>query len=340
MSAQQSLVYSLVKKIILFAFFAVVFTGVAYAAMPSSFHTGRITLSAESEYFWTKSNYDDVGVSRPLPSSNSYSNLTNTFAATYFKEGGWALTGGAGFAYASSSSLEDRTSGKITNFLARAQKLISFSPLRLVPQADLVATTQRVSPETDEVLSHEGAHSVRIGSWLTYDFRLIRTYGYAGFDYRDDGRSSLLPWAGGLGFKTTPWSFTIELNGYQSLTDDEYTDTPLQRTIVTNKVSAGSLRYYSVNPNLIEARAQGGFKFADNYNFNFGYAQTLAGENTAEGQSVFLGLTYNIDTSVTDTQKAASNMSPNESKQQKLKQKRFEPLIEEDYDETLFEEEL
>lgn len=353
MPAKQSLIYLLVhvKKLILFLLFTIVFTRVAHAAMPPPFRTGRITLSADSEYFWTKSNYDENGASQNLLSDNSYSNLTNTFGAAYFISGGWALTGGARFAYASSKSLEDRTNGEITNFFMCTKKLISFSKLRFIPEAELTISTQKIAPETDSVLTNEGVHSVRVGSGVTYDFWKIRTYGYVGLDYRDDGRSSLLPWAGGLGLKNSQWFFSAELNGYQSITDDDYTDSPLQRAAVTSKVSGGSLRYYSVNPNLIEARIQAGFDFANNYNLNFGYAHTLAGENTAIGQTVLVGFAYNIHTTVSDTQKTTrrqriesdsrlgkGTMDTDEAEEQKLRQKNFEPLIEEDYDETLFED--
>lgn len=338
----------MMKQFILFTIFIFVFSRVTHAALPPSFRTGRITLQLESEYFKTDANYDLDGESQKLLSDNNYTNIANTFTGTYFLDGGWSLGGGFGYAYATSESIENRTNGKLTHLLARGQKLFAISLFRLIPEVELTMTTDKIEEDRDEVLTSEGTNGIKAGTWLTMDVWRFRAYGYAGFDYRDDGRAGLMPWRGGLALRQAKWFFSGEMGGIETITDDEYIDSRFERTLITSRTNAGSLRYYSVNPRLVEMRALAGFEILSNLQLSLGYGQTLIGKSTADGQSLFLALTYNIETQagaspVTDSPRATRKLiHQDDVKSRKARQKdeEFEPEIENDYDDSLFEEDL
>ncbi len=319
--------------------------------MPPAFHTGRLSLTADAEYFWTSANYDDEGESDKLFNDGSYKNLSTVYGATYFFPDGWSLGGGLGYAYAQSDGFENRSNGVFTHIYVLGQKLFSFSPVRLIPEVKATISFDEVDRDGDEVLASDGANELLLGSWLTYDFWRLRSYGYLGYNYRDDGRSSLMPWRLGLGFRQTTFNFSGELTGAESITDDDYTDNRFERTQVTSQVDASSLRYYSVNPRWIEMRLQGGVEFIDNWTFNLGFAKTISGENTADGQSAFLNLTWNIETEeptkptrTRPSYNVKEEPSARQNQDQEVRPRRdsdkqqeeFQPLLEDDYN-SVFE---
>jgi hypothetical protein len=328
---------------IISAFLPFAFVLVTHAAMPPSFRTGRVSLQIDSEYFWTQSNYNIEGESIDLPTNQSYKNLSNTLSGTYFLPQGWATSGGFGYAYVSSESFENRTNGALTQLFARAQKLFAFSIFRLIPEVEVTATLDPIEEDQDDVLTHEGANTAKVGSWLTIDISRLRIYGFAGYEYRDGGRASLIPWNAGVGFRAAKWQFFAEANGAEVFEDDTHVGNRIERVQVTNRVSAGSLRYYSVNPQWIEARVQAGYEIQYNTLLSLGYGQTIMGKNTADGRSLFLTLTYNIDSQLMSPGLEESSEYENTKKPLKdLKSvdEEFEPEIEQDYDESLFEEDL
>ncbi|OFZ15933.1 MAG: hypothetical protein A2Z20_10760 [Bdellovibrionales bacterium RBG_16_40_8] len=272
------------------------------AALPSLyFKPGRIELKADSEYFWTTSNYDTSGTSQSLPDSNSYKNVTTKLDGLMYTQANWALGGGVGFAYAESvAAVDTRTNNQLTDVHLRVQKPISKDFLGsdnffLLPEAEALFFLSKIDKNStsDDVLTGEGANELKIGTWVAYRIRSFFVYGFIGYNNRDDDRSALLPWRVGINWQKTRFYFSGEIGGYKSISDDSYVNQRFERINVTSIRDAGSFRYYSVNPSLIEARIEVAFRISNSLGIYGGYSKTISGESTADGQSILAGLTYN-----------------------------------------------
>lgn len=332
------------KNLILAVIFLIAFNEFSHAAMPPYFKPGQFRISGRSDYFWTNANYDEFGKKENLSGSNEYNNLTNTFDGTYFFTNSLALIGGLNFSYAKSAgTIEDRTNSEITDVHARAMYKFSTSIMSLIPEFEAVLAMNPVDPLGDTVLTNEGVNTFKAGSWLYSSFRSIpiKVYGYLGYQYRDEGRSALMPWTAGLGWRGRRWLPSFEVGGYESISPDEYSNSRFQREFVTANVNAGSLRYYSVEPRLIESRFELAYAITRNFVLTGGLTYSLMGESTAQGQSVFVGLDYNFSPATTKLERAYNTKSPEgrKSREHSERLKKFEFNLEEDYDESLFEDE-
>jgi len=329
----------------------------SFAALPSAFRPGRFRFSAETEYFSTKANYDKDGEKVDLPTNESYSVLTNSFDAAMYTDSRMAWSAGVGYAYAKStdSFSVDRTNGVFTDAHASVQKLIALSAFRLIPEIQVLFPFKEIDPNGDEVLTNEGVTTIKAGSWAAFPLGPVKLYGYAGYENRGDGRSALLPWLVGLDWKaTSAWSLDAEIGGFRSISDDEFkaNDQTIRRTSVTNKVDGGSLRYYSVNPNLTDVKIEARFAASRDFTIQAGLAQTLAGQNTAQGMTILVGVALNMDPPAIIDQEARRRAAPTrhaESKSRKRGEKekglddgydepkdQFTPTIEEEYNDRDF----
>ena len=197
--------------------------------------------------------------------------------------------------------------------------------------------------------------TIKAGSWAAFPLGPVKLYGYAGYENRGDGRSALLPWLVGLDWKaTSAWSLDAEIGGFRSISDDEFkaNDQTIRRTSVTNKVDGGSLRYYSVNPNLTDVKIEARFAASRDFTIQAGLAQTLAGQNTAQGMTILVGVALNMDPPAIIDQEARRRAAPTrhaESKSRKRGEKekglddgydepkdQFTPTIEEEYNDRDF----
>ncbi|MCB0350062.1 MAG: hypothetical protein KDD38_02690 [Bdellovibrionales bacterium] len=305
----------------------------AFAAMPPYFKPGQFQLTEHSEYFWTTSNYDEFGEIRNLTGNNSYSNLTNQLDGTYFISDALALRTGANISYAkSTSTIEDRSNSELSSLHGQVMYKFVTPLISFIPDLDITLSLTEIDPQGDNVLTGEGVNTFKVGSWALAQLGLLRLrgYGYIGYEYRDGGRSALIPWTAGLSWRGRRLRPSFEISGYNSASDDEYISSRFNRELVTSTVNAGSLRYYSVNPNLIQARAELTYQATHNFSISAGASSSLKGESTAKGESVFFALAYSF---------SPHTSKPSQPDTRSERQKKFEFKLEEDYDETLFEDE-
>ena len=73
----------------------------------------------------------------------------------------------------------------------------------------------------------------------------FQPFAFAGYEYRDGGRSALLPYSVGLHFRPNQWWIQAEYRGFTSISDDGDSDSNsrLLRTRYSNLVNGGSFRY-------------------------------------------------------------------------------------------------
>jgi hypothetical protein len=294
------------------------------------------------QYLNTSANFDSEGDEIDMTGSFGYKNITTSLDGTYYFGGGWAANAGLRFANAESSSpAEERSNSALTDVHVYGQKLLSWSRIRFVPEVGVLFTTDEITQTQDDVFLSEAVNVYSAGSWIISDLRYFKAYGFLGYDYRDDGRSNLLPWTAGLAFRASRAALLAEMGGYKSVANDEDTDTPneLLRRNQNNLVNGTSLRYYSVNPDLTEIRLQAHYAFSREFSIFGGASYALMGKNTASGQVFNIGLTYNLDTAdprLAKKRKPVRKWQRGDKVEDEI-DAAFEPLVEEDYDETLFE---
>lgn len=307
-----------------------------FAAMPPLHASKKIKLSMENSYFNTSSNFNGSGEVSELSAGHSYSLINSKIQGSYFFLNNWVAFAGANYSYAkSSNTTDDRTNGEVTSLFFGGRKIFQHGRFLLAPEAEAILSLMEVDPQGDEVLTSEGAHMATLGAWTTYDIWLMQPYAYIGYTYRDDGRSSLLPWRVGVQKKLSRWTFDIGVYGYRSITDDEYTDSPAQRQNVTALVDGGSYRFYSINPSLTEVQMMVWHSW-DRFSLAGGATHTLEGKNAARGQTYLLSLSYDWGAANKTLKKRTRRSTTTRPKPTTPKE--FQPAVETGYDEDLFDE--
>lgn len=173
--------------------------------------------------------------------------------------------------------------------------------------------------------------SVSGGLWLVKDFGSFYIYLSGFYLYRDEGRSHLLPWSLGTEFDFNGFYVGAEGYGFESVTDDEETSTPTNKTTITNRVNAGSLTYYAVNPQEIAAKVWFGIDFSKYFRTNLVYSQGLNGTNYGLNQIIAVSLEYKLDMSINEPKQRSYY-----ERKKRRQLKSFE-VDDESYDEDLFD---
>lgn len=306
-----------------------------YGLRPDSWRPGRYSFSLNADYFSTTSNFEPSGgVINDLGEGRKYENLHTHFSSRVVMKRQWALIGSLGMASATSQNVdEDRSNLGFTDLLLGTQYSLRWKRFRFSPEALLTYPLAKVEENTDKALLSEGATKIRLGSWLQLHWLGLKHHLFVAGEYRDGGRSSLLHWNLGTSKHWRTIQLGAEASGLSSLTDDKYVANPTARENVPLRVNAQSLRYNSVNPELLVATGWVGFGATPGLHFRLGYKTTLNGTNTAAGQSVLATLTWNINATP-----PMESFSDREQKNEASKLNSFEPEST-DYDPTLFEEE-
>lgn len=293
----------------------------AFAESTPRFDGRTFGIEVEGEYFTTDENLDSSGERSNLPYSNSFETFTTKAKFDYSLKRNWLIGGGGEFNYSASSTFDttaipneqvDKTATELNSFNIFSQFQLQTGTFRIVPQAIGTFTVKRVDRASGDVLTGEGTNNVEVGSWAMVDVGLSEAYGYVGYRMQDDDRAHLLPWRVGDQFYIFRTIYTrVELGGYLPVKDDKYVNQRAYRTFVTNSVDGASFRYYSVNPNLIEARIEGGLNASPELEVYGGLTHTISGESVAYGLSAYVGVRYSANTrkSVSPYEKSNSDFS-------------------------------
>jgi hypothetical protein len=256
-------------------------------------------LDFSGQYFSSESNYlASGGVYQGLPSGGSYGLFDFNFAfRTTIPERNLALFGDTQLSYATSkSSLATRTNTGITHVMIGTDYILYQDTFTLIPEFTFLYPFSRNSVTGDAVAIGEGAMEISGKMYAQTLIKGIQAGAFTGFIYRDEGRSSLIPY-GVYGEKLgKKWSFGGNLQGYASASYDKDTNNSTARTNWANTVNAGSFKFFMPNPQLLETNFWAQVKTSNNMNFMFGFGLTLNGANAANGWNVMGGVTYRIST--------------------------------------------
>ncbi|WP_291515619.1 hypothetical protein [Bdellovibrio sp. ArHS] len=248
-----------------------------------------------TQYFYSEANYPSSGGgSQNLPSGNHYSLWDMDLESRYMPRSDWSvLAWGKMSNSESKDSLATRSNSSITEVAAGMDFLMYDGSFQLVPEFIAVVPLEEVDPKSDSVLNSEGVFELLSRLIAQKDFGTYRGYAWVGFNYRGDGRSFLLPYGIGAQLKLPRMRLGAELFGYRSITDD--TEDTILRTGYINSANAGSMKFYSVNPNILDSQVYGNWLISPKWTVQVNGGATLAGSNAAAGFHVGGFLRYSFD---------------------------------------------
>ncbi|NJL23930.1 MAG: hypothetical protein HC902_01230, partial [Calothrix sp. SM1_5_4] len=199
---------------------SLVVASTALAERPRAPRRGSFGLSAGLNYFDSAANYSDGGGSAELPAGASFTEFQGLFEGNYDFSDNWRTSAGMTYNQVDTSNgVLDRSNGVINELWLGGQYWFRARSFALVPDALFAYPMFRVDEGGDDALAGEGAMRFRAGSWAIFRLFALQPFAYLGLEYRDAGRSSLLPYAAGLYFKPTLWWIQGSFRGYESVTD-------------------------------------------------------------------------------------------------------------------------
>ena len=153
---------------------------------------------------------------------------------------------------------------------------------------------RRIDPNDDRVLNHEGALEVQGIAFLRKTFNSLGYQTSIGYRYRDEGRSSQVPYSFLLHFlgKNSIWGLGV--SGAQALCCDIYGNNRTEREKV-RPFNGQALKFYSVEPSYTDLILS--YKNDSGYRINFflDLSYTLLGNSYAAGYGLSTGINYRWD---------------------------------------------
>lgn len=249
-------------------------------------------------YFSSEANYDSGGKNQSLASGAKYTLLDLTFESRYTprRDLSFFAMGNVGNSE-SDNTIAKRTNSTFNELTAGVDFLAYDELFQLIPEFGLVVPFESVDMNADSSLNSEGVLQLWGRLIAQKDFSKFRGYGWAGVQYRGDGRSFLLPWGIGAQLKVPRVRLGAELFGSQSISDDQDkgTNKELTRTAYINQVDAGSMKFYSINPSLIDTSVYATFMINPKWSIQGNGGMTVAGNNAAAGFHIGGFIRYSYD---------------------------------------------
>lgn len=260
------------------------------------YNRNRFNFEANYRYFKADANYTQAGGEYvSLPSGYKYQVSDFDFGIRWTTGLTWGF-----YTSARASSAESTTAGvnrsnsEISQVVAGVDMLmISNSAFDFIPDLSLTFPLQRVSKTSDKVLTSEGALELSARGIARLKLGRFVPFASAGITYRDEGRSTLLPYNVGAEIKLSSLTVGGDVGGYQTILKDQYTNNSSERHSVVVK-NGSSLKYYSVDPSLLETSAWVRWSNGT-WGLRAGAATTITGANAAAGLTFFGGLHFSLD---------------------------------------------
>ncbi len=258
-------------------------------------------LQFQSSFFNSTANY--------LSTGDSYQNLTkdNYYRLTLFDVGirkifssKWSLGFSNQIAAGESQTLSlKRTNSAVTQSKFFSDFVVFDGKFNFILEPFVTYPWVRNDLTTDAMAISEGA--IELGSLvrLQTSFAKVRWGLFSGFNYRDQGRSSLVPYGTAAEVKLGSVLLGGEISGYRSIGFDKNTSSDTDRVNWSNRVNAGSYKFYSVNPSSLESRFWTTFLVDPRFWLKIGAGMTLNGSSTASGWEAFGQIQWRFKTSDT-----------------------------------------
>lgn len=298
----------------------------SYAQAPQLPRANQYELSTEASHFSTQSNYGTQDGTSNIPQVGSFTNTRGRLGISYDLSSSLRVFGSGTFAYSESDNgtITNSSSG-LSEFDIGGQFWTNItSSIALTPEAIFTYPTFRVDEFSDQTLIGEGAMRLRAGSWALLRTGSFRPFVYLGYEYRDEGRAQLLPYRVGATFQPNQFWAQLEFRGHETVVNDTHTSDRDLRGVYLRQVDGGSLYFYPINPSVREVAAEAGMNLND-FRIKLGFSITVDGNNSADGWTGLVGLSYSPHSQITED----SEQAP----------RRFD-VKSEKYDESLFQDDV
>jgi hypothetical protein len=265
-----------------------------YDEASRSYRLGQWQFDAQTSYYEATANYSRSGGEYvSLPDGASYHLMDLDFGARWVPKNRWALYATSRLSNAESKNSRDtRQDSSFTQIVLGTDFLLHSSQRwDLYPDLSVTVPLQRVDPAGDTVLNGEGATEFSGKIIARMKWGMFDPFAFVGFTYRDEDRSSLLPYGLGAELQFSNWRFGGELRGFQTAMHDKYNNNPAQRDVVAIR-DGYALHYFSVDPTLLETNFWLRGNLSTSWAFKLGGGTSLTGSSTSAGWNVFIGLTF------------------------------------------------
>ena len=260
------------------------------------FRKGTYDFEVETQYFKSDANYGSSGDSfQTLLYGQSYE-IYNVYLKTrYDLSRRSAFYGNLNIANATSHGFDATRSNSSMPDAKLGYAYLPYSEsFDMITDFNILIPFYKINENTDSSLNSEGVIEATGLLRLQKELSPLLLFGYLGGTFRQS-RSALIPWGAGMEITYTRWSLGGKLFGYQSVTDDPDTKNKILRTIVVNRVDASSLKFYSVNPSIVDSEVYVKVRLQDAWTLSGGLGTSLTGANTAAGLHAGVSLTYTWD---------------------------------------------
>lgn len=310
------------------------------------------------DYYATDANFDSSGNnSYILPDSNSLENISGKLFLRWVPHPQWGLwsefSGAQTTSYNNSDGSTTRVNRGLESITLGGDLFLLKKPFRLVGDLSFTYPLQKVSlniTEQDEALLGEGATEIT-GQLLAHHpiGRRWRIYESVGFKYRDEQRASLAMWLIGtqwrLKWRLKRLHLSVDLYGSFPLIRDSAFDG--NRKLITDKVNAGSFKFFSEDPSIALYSINGSFFFNKRFALRSSFYQEIIGSNHSKGFGVVTSLEYlyqirkrKVPLKNSTVDKVFKKLKRKKEKEREMMKDFEEDITIENYDDSLFNDDL
>jgi hypothetical protein len=258
-------------------------------------------LELTGRYLQSSSNFTTSGGGYAnTPAGNSYniSQFNLGFRTTIDKKN-WAIWGDSQAGYAQSQSpAQTLTNGNVDYVRLGTDYILFQDAFALIPEFFFqYPTVQNNFTNTSTVGISDGVTVVSGKMYVRIRLTSFLLQAFAGYQYRDQGRSSLIPYGVVAEYLMHNWSAGANLQGYSSASQDANTNNPTQQYAWMNSVNGASQIWDGVNPQLLETNVWLKFHTSPKVSLFVGAGDTLNGASTANYWNVSAGIEYHVPSS-------------------------------------------
>ena len=250
----------------------------------------------DTEYFSSTGNYDANGSKQALGANSSFQTISMDSEFRYVPIFNLGLYSGLKFnnATANNGTVSRNTSALAAYVFGVDYHFVNSPMWDLYVDLSYSIAAATVNSAADSALASDGASEAKVVGFLTFDSDPLRFYTKLGGNYRTEGLSALLIYGLGMDYAFGNSKLGLAIDGISTVKDDDYTGQTLTRDLVTARVNAGSKRYYSINPNLLEGQLYYEYLFGKSLNARIYAGTAFTGSNTAEGMTAGLSLNWSF----------------------------------------------
>lgn len=248
-------------------------------------------------YFKATANYSSEGGSyTDLPSGAEYQLTQIDFGSRYTMNHKWAFYLTSQWAQASAKYANKSYENNSLTYLQLGadHPMISEKNWSMLADGSVLFPLQRYAVDSSQTFNQEGAAEITGRVILKSKLNNIHPFASIGLTYRDENRSSLLPWAVGAELALSTFSLGAELRGFQSILR-ESKSTTLEKSSRTLAANGQSLQFNSSNPNLLETNFWLESKISARWAVKAGGQYTMTGASYAAGWGGFAMLRFDLD---------------------------------------------